>query len=277
MRSLSTHRRHPLAGVLVLLLGLVAVGATYATLAPRAAQAEDTLSSEELVAEGRELFLVGCASCHGANAQGILAENGNQFGPSLIGVGAAAVDFQVGTGRMPMAQNSQQAPQKDPVYDDEETRALAAYVASLAPGPAIPGPEYYDISDVTEEDVAEGGEFFLSNCTACHNATGQGGALGGGRYAPSLEGVEGVHFAEAMITGPQSMPVFSDEVISPEDKRNILAYIEEVQTQPDNGGLGLGAVGPVSEGLVAWVVGIGGLVGAAVWITKSSVRVRRKT
>ncbi len=276
MRSLSTHRRHPLAGVLVLLLGLVAIGGVYATLAPRAAQAEDEVSSEELVAEGRELFLTGCASCHGANAQGILATEGSQYGPSLIGVGAAAVDFQVGTGRMPLAQNSQQAPEKEPVYDEEETRALAAYVASLAPGPSIPGSEYYDLSDVTEEEVVEGGEFFRTNCTACHNSVGAGGALGGGRYAPSLEGVEGVHFAEAMITGPQSMPVFSDDVISPEDKRNIYAYVEEVQSQPSDGGLDLGGLGPVTEGLVAWLAGIGALVGAAAWITKASVRVSKK-
>ncbi len=275
MRRLSTHRRHPLAGVLVLLLGLVAVGAVYSAFAPRAAQAEDTTDTE-LVSEGRELFLIGCSSCHGANAQGIAQNKGGQYGPSLIGVGAAAVDFQVGTGRMPMAQNSQQAPAKDPVYDAAETEALAAYVGSLAPGPPIPGPEYFDLSEVDEEDVVRGGEFFRTNCTACHNSTGMGGALGGGRYAPSLEGVEGKYFAEAMLTGPQQMPVFSDEVITPEDKRNIYAYLEEVQGQPNNGGLGLGRVGPVSEGLVAWVVGIGVLAGAAAWIGKHTVRARKQ-
>ena len=275
MRRLSTHRRHPLAGVLVLLLGLVAVGALYSSFAPRAAQADDTADSAELVEEGRKLFLVGCASCHGSNGQGITQTEGGQYGPSLIGVGAAAVDFQVGTGRMPMAQNSQQAPEKEPVYDEQEIAALASYVASLGPGPAIPGSEYYDTSDVSTEDVVRGGEFFRTNCTACHNSVGAGGALGGGRYAPPLFGVEGKYVAEAMITGPQQMPVFSDEVISPEDKRNIVAYLETVQDQPANGGLRLGGIGPVAEGLVAWVVGIGALVGAAAWIGKHTVRTRK--
>ena len=276
MRSLSTHRRHPLAGVLVLLIGLLLVGGVYAAFAPRSAQAESLADDEALVEAGRELFLVGCASCHGSNAQGLLQTRGGQFGPSLIGVGAAAVDFQVGTGRMPLAQNSPQAPDKPVIYDADEIEALAAYVASLAPGPAIPGPEYYDTSGLSEEEIVEGGEFFRTNCTACHNSVGIGGALGGGRYAPSLEGVEGKYFAEAMLTGPQSMPVFSDDVITPEDKRNIVAYVEEIQSAPANGGLSLGGVGPVAEGLVGWLVGIGGLVLAALWITKAAMRVRKQ-
>ena len=148
--------------------------------------------------------------------------------------------------------------------------------SAFGPGPAIPGPEYYDTSDVTEEEVVSGGEFFRTNCTACHNSVGIGGALGGGRYAPTLEGVEGVHIAEAMIIGPQNMPVFSDAVITPEDKRNIIAYIETVQSQPANGGLSLGGVGPVAEGLATWGIGIGVLVGFAVWIGRQSVRVRKQ-
>ena len=272
VRGVSRRRRHPLAGMLVLLLGLVAIGALYAALAPRTVQADDLADDADLVAEGRELFLIGCASCHGENGQGIIQADGGEYGPSLIGVGAAAAYFQVGTGRMPLAQNSVQAPEKDPVYDEAEIEALSAFVASLGPGPAIPGPEYYDISEVSEEDLARGGEFFRTNCTACQNSVGAGGALSGGRYAPSLEGVEGSFFASALLTGPQQMPVFSDEVISPEDKRNIYAYLSTVQDQPDNGGFDLGAVGPVSEGLLAWVLGIGGLVGFAAWIGKHTVR-----
>ena len=91
------------------------------------------------MAKGKALFLVGCASCHGKNAEGISTAKGGQYGPSLVGVGAAAVDFQVGTGRMPMAQPGAQALRKPPVYDQEEIEALAAYVASLGPGPAVPG------------------------------------------------------------------------------------------------------------------------------------------
>ncbi len=277
MRRLSTHRRHPLAGVLVLLLGLVTVGGLYAALAPRAAEADGVGSDADLVAEGRELYLIGCASCHGQNGEGILQTKGGQYGPSLIGVGAAAVDFQVRTGRMPMAQSSQQVPRKEPFYDDAETEAMASFVgAEFGPGPAIPGPKYYDLSGLSDEDITRGRELYLANCSACHNASGIGGALGGGRYAPTLEGVEGRNFAEAMITGPQQMPVFSDDVISPEDKRNIYASLRAVQTEPASGGFDLGGVGPVGEGLAGWVVGIGGLVGFAVWITRQAVRTKEQ-
>ncbi len=132
---ISRHRRGPLAGLVVLVLGLLMTGGLYTAFSP--AQA-DTTSDEELVAQRRELFLVGCAFCHGQNGEGILTQNGNQLGPSLVGVGAAAVDFQVGTGRMPMAQPGAQNPTKPHAYDQGEIDALAAYVASLAPGPAVP-------------------------------------------------------------------------------------------------------------------------------------------
>lgn len=274
MRSLSTHRRHPLAGVVVLLVGLLLVGGVYALLAPRSADADDT--SSELVAEGRRLFLVGCASCHGLNADGIEQDDGGQYGPSLVGVGAAAVDFQVATGRMPLAQNSQQAPEKEVVYSEAEIEALAAYVASLSPGPPIPPEEDYDTEGLTRDEIVEGREFYQTNCSACHGTQGQGGALGGGRYAPSLWGVDPRHIYEAMITGPQSMPVFSDALITPEQKRNVIGYVESLEDQTNYGGNGLGGFGPVTEGLTAWVVGMGALVGAATWIGASAVRARKQ-
>ncbi len=127
---------------------------------------------------------------------------------------------------MPMAKSAPQAPVKDPEYTAEETKQLAAYIASLGPGPAIPDDEYTDISGKTAKQISEGGEFFRTNCTACHNSVGAGGALPGGKYAPKLDGVSAKHIAEAMITGPQQMPVFSDDVITPEDKSNIIAYIK---------------------------------------------------
>ncbi|HWV27349.1 MAG TPA: cytochrome c, partial [Aeromicrobium sp.] len=168
MRKLSTRRRHRFAGALVLLLGLVVAGGAYAVVAPQPATAEQATARD--VEAGRQLFEIGCASCHGLNAEGIVTQSGGNYGPSLIGVGAAAVDFQVGTGRMPMAQTAPQAPRKKVAYNDEEIKQLAAFVASLAPGPAIPGDEYTDIDAATEDDVREGGEIFRTNCTACHNA-----------------------------------------------------------------------------------------------------------
>lgn len=274
-RRLSTHRRSRFAGVAVMLAGLLVTGGAYALLSPAGASSEVT-DDAATVAEGRALFLVGCSSCHGKNAEGIVTQSGTQYGPSLVGVGAAAVDFQVGTGRMPMASPGAQAPRKDRVYDEQETAALAAYVASLGPGPAVPDEQYYDVEDADNEDVVRGGEFFRTNCTACHNFQGAGGALPGGKYAPALTGVEGKYLYEAMLTGPQQMPVFSDDVLTPEEKRQIIAYIKKTDETPGYGGFGMGSLGPVSDGLFAWLVGVGGLVGFAVWIAAHSTRSKKK-
>ena len=271
---LSAKRRSPLAGVVVLLLGLLMTGGVYAMVSPATAQ-DDLANDQALVDQGRALFLVGCASCHGKNAEGVVTERGTQNGPSLVGVGAAAVDFQVSTGRMPMAQPGVQAPRKDPGYNVEETRALAAFVASLGPGPAIPEAEKYSVEGVDEEAIVRGGQFFRTNCTACHNFAGSGGALPGGKYAPKLMGVEEKHIYEAMLTGPQQMPVFSDDVLKPEEKRDVIAYLKSLENGSEPGGLTMGAFGPVSEGLFAWVVGIGSLVGFAVWIASHSTRSKK--
>src|SRR5674476_1050160 len=136
LRNLSTRRRHPLAGLMVLLVGLLVAGG------------------------------------------------------------------------LPVTNSGPQAPRKDPVYIAEETSQLAAYVASLGPGPSVPGDEILDYQSVDEEGVKRGGEFFRTNCTACHNSVGAGGALPSGRYAPKLTGVSAKHIYEAMVTGPQQMPVF---------------------------------------------------------------------
>lgn len=272
---ISRHRRGPVAGLAVLLLGLLMTGGLYTVFAP--AQAEKAQSDTELVEEGRKLFLVGCASCHGQNGEGIATvRDGKVKGPSLVGVGAAAVDFQVGTGRMPMSQPGQQVPRKEVVFDDEEIAALAAYVASLAPGPAVPTEQDYSIEGLSEEEreeaIVRGGQIFLTNCTACHNFNGSGGAMPRGGYAPSLHGVESKYIYEALLTGPQAMPNFSNGNLSPEEKRDVIAYLNSIQDTPNYGGFGMGGLGPVSEGLFAWVLGIGGLVGFAVWIAAHTTR-----
>lgn len=276
---ISRHRRGPLAGLAVLLIGLLMTGGLYAVFSP--AQAQQTETDEELVAQGRELFLVGCAFCHGQNGEGISTTRpGQQIGPSLVGVGAAAVDFQVGTGRMPMANPSAQAPRKKPVYDEEETAALSAYVASLAPGPAIPDEEDYSLDGMSEaereEAITRGGQIFLTNCTACHNFNGSGGAMPRGGYAPTLKGVDEKYIYEALLTGPQAMPVFSNGNLPPEAKRDVIAYLKSVEEDPQYGGFSLGALGPVAEGLFAWVIGIGGLVIAAFWIASHSTRSKKE-
>jgi ubiquinol-cytochrome c reductase cytochrome c subunit len=275
---LSSSRRSRYAGPIVLLLALLTMGGIYSVVAPAQAQKPTSVDADQL-AQGRELYLIGCSSCHGINGEGVEAGQG-QYGPPLVGVGAAAVDFQVGTGRMPMAQPDAQAPQKEPVYTEEETAQLAAYVASLGPGPAIPTEEQYDPETIPEsereEAIVRGGEFFRTNCTACHNFAASGGALPGGKYAPSLIGVDPKYIYEALVTGPQQMPLFSDEVLTPSEKRDIIAYIQSIEESPKVGGFTMGGLGPVSEGMFAWIVGIGSLVGFAIWIASHTARSSRK-
>ena len=270
---LSSKRRSPFAGLVVLVMGLLITGGLYAVLSPATAQTSE--ADQSTISQGKALFLVGCASCHGKNGEGIVTKGGTQYGPPLAGVGAAAVDFQVGTGRMPMARPGVQAQRKEVVYTPEEISALAAYVASLGPGPSVPAKSDYDPTGASNESIVRGGQFFKTNCTACHNFAASGGALPGGKFAPSLKGVTDKHIYEAMLTGPQQMPVFSNGVVKPDEKRDIIAYLNSIENDPNYGGASLGALGPVSEGLTAWLVGIGALVGFAVWIASHSVRSKK--
>jgi ubiquinol-cytochrome c reductase cytochrome c subunit len=271
VRLLSARRRHPAAKAVLLVFALFVVGALYTAVAPAQQVSADTGTSQQ-VAQGRALFAVGCGSCHGLNGEG--QTTSMIQGPSLVGVGAAAVDFQVSTGRMPMARPAAQAPVKPPEYNEQEIAALAAFVASLGPGPDVPSPSLYNPASISENDIARGGELFRTNCSACHNFEGAGGALPGGKYAPSLIGVSNKRLYEAMITGPQQMPVFSDEVMRPEDKRAIIAYLTDLHERPSQGGLALGGLGPVSEGLWAWILGLGTLMFFAVWIAAKGAKAK---
>jgi ubiquinol-cytochrome c reductase cytochrome c subunit len=258
MKALVAHRRHPIVALALLMLALAAVGGIYGVATTQPSNAETALVGDQTqIEEGRRLYLEGCSSCHGLNAQG------TSSGPTLIGVGAAAVHFQVATGRMPLAAPGAQAPVKKPDYTAEETLAMAAYIASLAPGPAIPTEEQIDYTDA---DVAEGGVLFRINCAQCHQAAGQGGALTQGKYAPSLMDATPREIYEAMLTGPQNMPIFSDTTLPTEDKQAIIAYIMELQQAPSPGGMSLSRLGPVIEGLFLWTAVFAALLAAAVWI-----------
>jgi ubiquinol-cytochrome c reductase cytochrome c subunit len=257
--ALAARRRHPLAGVVLVLLGLVVTGALYAAFAPGRARAAD--AQDEDVAAGRALFVANCASCHGLDA------SGRNNAPSLVGVGAASVDFQVGTGRMPLQATGPQAPQSVVRFNADQIRQLAAYVASLGPGPGVPSAEEVDPA---KGDASRGAAIFRTNCAMCHNFAGKGGALTRGKYAPNLDGTSPTHIFEAMLTGPQAMPVFDDQTISPQDKRDIVAYLKTTEQQPTPGGFSLGFIGPVNEGLVAFVVGLAALIACAVWLGSKS-------
>lgn len=258
MKRLSRYRRHKAAGPALLIFALLAIGTTFNIASATTTTQTTKADRSALIEEGRQIFLKGCSSCHGLNSEG------GAIAPSLVGVGAASVDFQVGTGRMPMADMSQQAMRKDPLYTPEETAALAAYVASLAPGPEIPTEAQLNYE--RDGSTAEGGELFRTNCAMCHNFAGQGGALTQGKYAPTLMGVEPKHIYEAMITGPQAMPVFSDKTITPKEKMDIIKWIKAAEAEPNLGGASLGRVGPVTEGLLVWTFGLGILIGVAVWL-----------
>ncbi|MDX2530042.1 cytochrome bc1 complex diheme cytochrome c subunit [Streptomyces europaeiscabiei] len=268
MKKLSARRRHPLAAVVVLFIALAACAGLYTAFAPAEKAQADETAQTLTIEEGKKLYAVGCASCHGTGGQG------TTDGPPLVGVGAAAVDFQVGTGRMPAQQPGAQIPKKPVVYSQAEIDQLAAYIASLGAGPEIPSEDAYDPEGA---DIAEGGELFRTNCAQCHNFTGKGGALSEGKYAPDLEGVDPKHIYEAMETGPQNMPSFPDTTLSEENKKDIIAYLDAVNSDDtvEPGGLSLGGLGPVSEGLFGWVFGLGALIAVAVWVAARTAKAKK--
>ena len=258
-RNRRTGRRSPLASVALLVIGLLTTGGAYALVTSSAAASTSSAVSAA-AEEGEKLFLANCSSCHGQGAVG------TTDGPTLVGVGAAAVDFQVGTGRMPMAASGPQAEAKPVQFTAEQIEALAVYVATLGDGPAIPAEEFL----TGEGDVALGAELFRINCAMCHNVAGAGGALTQGKFAPDLKNVDPAHVYEAMVTGPQDMPVFNDLNISPEEKANIISYLEYLNDNPSPGGFELGSLGPVSEGLFVWIFALGAIVAVTVWLTAKS-------
>jgi ubiquinol-cytochrome c reductase cytochrome c subunit len=254
-------RRSPLAAAALIGAGLMINGGIYAGAnAAFAASTPASATTQVSAEEGQKLFQANCATCHGMNLQG------TSTGPSLYGVGELAVEFQISTGRMPLQMQGPQAPQKRPQFTEEQIRGIAAWVQSVAPGPTYPDEKILD----GKGDVAHGAELFRINCAMCHNVAGAGGALTNGKYAPGLMKTSALHMYAAMVTGPQNMPVFGDMNLSAEDKRDIISALLFQQKAPQVGGMDLGSLGPVSEGLFIWIFGIGALVAITVWITAKS-------
>ncbi|MCX4749546.1 c-type cytochrome [Kitasatospora sp. NBC_01287] len=268
MKKLSARRRHPLAALVVLLFALAATGGLYAAFAPAEAAKADSSAQSLKIDEGKRLFAVGCSSCHGLNGEG------SSTGPSLVGVGSAAVDFQVGTGRMPAQQPGAQIPKKKNIYSQDDIDAMAAFVASLGPGPVVPTADQYTSTET--DAVAKGGELFRTNCSQCHNFQGAGGALTQGKFAPSLEGVSPKHIFEAMQTGPQNMPSFPDSTMPEKQKQEIVAFVRYQSNEaPNPGGLSLGSLGPVTEGLFGWIFGLGVLIAIAIWVAAHTTKAKK--
>ncbi len=261
MGWITARRRHPAAGYAVVLLGLLVTAMAYAAFtgsSQGASAAAPAGGPQAEINAGKQLFGQDCASCHGANAQGTVN------GPSLIGVGSAAVDFQVSTGRMPAKEPGAQMPRKPAELNAQQTRQIATYIASLAGGPTIPTPEQVSASGA---NIGLGQSLFNADCAQCHNFVGAGGALTDGKYAPALTASTPTQIYEAMLTGPESMPAFNDTTITPSEKRDIVAFVTQTRAQPNPGGFSLGRVGPVTEGLVAFLGLLFFMVIAALWIT----------
>lgn len=260
MSWITAKRRHPAAGFFVVAFLLVVVGGGYAVITGTAAAASSPVAANSAqVAQGRNLFVEDCASCHGLYAQGVAGQ-----APSLIGVGAAAVDFQVSTGRMPAAAIGAENPTKPTRLSPAQTRDVAAYIQSLGGGPPIPSAAEVSTAGA---NVGLGQQLFVANCAACHNFVGAGGALTYGKFAPPLTKATPTQIYEAMQTGPEAMPVFNDLTVTPQEKRDIIAYVTKIRALPNPGGFSLGRVGPVTEGLVAFLGLLLFMVLAALWIT----------
>jgi ubiquinol-cytochrome c reductase cytochrome c subunit len=242
--------------------GLALTGGGYAaaTAAVEAVKPVSAVATADQISEGRKLFLANCASCHGKNAEGTKAA------PSLIGVGGAAVEFQVDSGRMPGQASGPQLQVKKKQFTDEQIDALVAYASTLGNGPDVPTEEMI----AANGDSTRGGELFRINCAMCHNAVGAGGALTEGKYAPALKGVPADHIYEAMLTGPQNMPVFNDANLTPQDKKDIITYLKFVEENPSAGGYELANLGPVVEGLFTWIFILGFIIAITIWLGAKS-------
>ncbi len=210
------------------------------------------------IAPGQALFAANCSSCHGAEANGKIG-----VAPNLQGLGAGTVDFWVSTGRMPLAATTVQATRKPPRFNRIQTLEIAAWVQSLTPGQGTKVPVVHTAS----ADLEAGNTLFTLNCAACHTISGAGDALAEGAFAPSLHLATPTQVVEAIRSGPGNMPRFGPGNITNTEARDIAAYVTGVLQHPNNaGGAGLGGIGPVGEGFVGLLIGVGVLMLVCFWI-----------
>jgi ubiquinol-cytochrome c reductase cytochrome c subunit len=234
-----------------LLLGLTPclIGAVvFNVVSPPGAQSAAGASTS--ATSSRRVFLADCAVCHGSEGLG------TPEGPSLVGVGAAAIDYWVSTGRMPLSQGHRgpRIDRRKPKYAPAEIAALVDYVADLTGG----GPPIPYVSTVGA-DPAAGGVLYRLNCAACHSWAGTGGALED-REAPSIKPATPTQIAEAVRTGPDPMPRFGDAALTDKQLADVVAYIQRLDHPDDRGGNPLGHAGPLAEGAVAIVLALGALL-----------------
>jgi quinol---cytochrome-c reductase cytochrome c subunit len=231
-----------LLGAIVAAVVLAAVAQAFLAPASRASR----LVQQEQFVEGQALYQQSCASCHGADL------SGTDNGPPLAGAGAAAVDFYLSTGRMPLANPKMQPTRHRPAFTPDQIRALVAYVTSVG-GEGIPIPAV----DPSAGSLPLGQQVYEANCGACHGAAATGDSIGGGQIAPALDQATALQIAEAVRIGPGAMPKFGETTIDQEDLDAVARYLLELREMGNPGGLGLTRTGPVAEGFVGVVVGLG--------------------
>jgi ubiquinol-cytochrome c reductase cytochrome c subunit len=206
-------------------------------------------------ADGRDIYLRDCAYCHGTRAEG------TNRGPELRSVGAASVDFMLSTGRMPIDNQTDDPLRRPPEYTPVEIGAIVGYLSTLqVAGPPIPA------VDSAGGSLSDGLLLYTDNCAACHSSAGIGGALTDGRIAPSLKPSTSLQVAEAIRTGPGTMPVFGPTTLSDVQVNAIARYVEYIHHPYNRGGADLGAIGPITEGAVAALLGLVVLLVITRWI-----------
>lgn len=232
--------------ILTVTVGLTAAGqATTTGEAGRTGQAPDPA----LIRRGQDVYGQSCALCHGERGLG-------QGGvPGVAGSGPAAIDFYLSTGRMPLESVDERVRHRDQIVTDEEREALIAYIPTLAVGDV--GPDIPEVGDPQNANLARGLELFTSNCAACHGPTAAGIAVGQRDVSSNLDVATPLEIAEAIRIGPGVMPVFGEDVVPQEDLEAIVAWVLDLRQRAAPGGAQIGRSGPVSEGFVAWFVGLG--------------------
>jgi ubiquinol-cytochrome c reductase cytochrome c subunit len=198
-----------------------------------------------LAARGRALYARTCAICHGQDLRGVSGR-----GPRLIGAGAAAADFYLSTGRMPIADPSDEPVRADPQYGRRDIDALVAYIGSFG-GPPIPR------VDPAAGRLARGKETFTEDCAGCHQVMARGGIVTGA-LVPKVAGVPPRQLGEAVRIGPYLMPKFGEKALPQDELDDVAAYVRYTADPVNRGGWAIGNIGPVPEGMVTWL--LGGLV-----------------
>jgi ubiquinol-cytochrome c reductase cytochrome c subunit len=202
------------------------------------------------IERGRTLFLDGCSSCHGNDARGK-----PNIAPTLVGAGSAAADFYLTTGRMPLSNPTDQPTRAPAAYNRQDIDALDAYVGSLGQGPAIPR------VNTAMGNIANGLSSFTLHCAGCHQV-GSAGGIVTGAIAPPLneKDITPTQIAEAIRVGPYLMPNFNANQISDQDINDIARYVRSTVHPDDAGGWGIGHIGPIPEGMIAWFLAIASLL-----------------